>query len=98
MAKALQYLEEPFNDSNIFNLGNGNGFSVKEVVDTCKKVTGIDFDVKIEGRRPGDPDILIADSYWDGNLKLQNWKTLWNLLGIGIRRFMFKNCDLENNS
>ena len=60
--KALQYLEEPFNDSNIFNLGNGNGFSVKEVVDTCKKVTGIDFDVKIEGRRPGDPDILIADS------------------------------------
>ena len=60
--KALQYLEDPFHDSNIFNLGNGNGFSVREVVDTCKKVTGIDFDVKIEGRRPGDPDILIADS------------------------------------
>ena len=60
--KALQYLEEPFNDSNIFNLGNGNGFSVKEVIDTCKKVTGIDFEVKIDERRPGDPDILIADS------------------------------------
>ena len=60
--KALQYLEDPFNDSNIFNLGNGSGFSVKEVIDTCKKVTGIDFKVKIEGRRPGDPDILIADS------------------------------------
>ena len=60
--KALQYLEDPFNDSNIFNLGNGSGFSVKEVIDTCKKVTGVDFKVKIEGRRPGDPDILIADS------------------------------------
>ena len=60
--KALQYLEEPFNDSNIFNLGNGSGFSVKEVIEACKKVTGIDFKVTVEGRRPGDPDILIADS------------------------------------
>jgi UDP-glucose 4-epimerase len=60
--KALQYLEEPFNDSNVFNLGNGSGFSVKEVIDTCKKVTGVDFEVKTEGRREGDPDILIADA------------------------------------
>lgn len=59
--KALKYLEDG-NESNVFNLGNGNGFSVKEVVEVCKKVTGTDFKVKIEDIRQGDPEILIADS------------------------------------
>lgn len=58
---AYQYLEDN-NQSNIFNLGNGEGYSVKEVIDTCKKVTSKDFNVKIDERREGDPDILIADS------------------------------------
>uniref|UniRef100_UPI0026EAF9C0 GDP-mannose 4,6-dehydratase n=1 Tax=Methanobrevibacter gottschalkii TaxID=190974 RepID=UPI0026EAF9C0 len=44
------------------NLGNGQGYSVREVIDLCKKVTGVDFDVKIDERREGDPDVLIADS------------------------------------
>lgn len=60
--KALEYLNNESNDSDVFNLGNGNGFSVKEVVDLCKNVTGVDFKVKVEDRREGDPDILIADS------------------------------------
>lgn len=60
----LMGLEYLLNDgeSDIFNIGNGKGFSVKEVIDVCKKVTGKDFKVNIESRRPGDPDILIADS------------------------------------
>ncbi len=58
--KAIDYLDD--NNSDIFNLGYGKGFSVKEVIDTMKKVTGIDFDVEIGERRSGDPAILVADS------------------------------------
>ncbi len=48
--------------SDVFNLGSGCGYSVKEVIDTVKKVTGKDFTVKYDQRRPGDPARLIADS------------------------------------
>ena len=44
------------------NCGYGHGFSVKEVVDITKKVTGIDFAVEETGRRAGDPPVLVADS------------------------------------
>jgi len=50
------------NVDNIFNLGNGNGFSVKEVIDVCEKVTGENIQKKMLPRRDGDPAILIADS------------------------------------
>ena len=59
--KAYEYLCNE-NESNIFNLGNNQGYSVCEVIDMCKKVTGRDFEVKIDERREGDSDILIADS------------------------------------
>ncbi len=58
---ALKYLMND-GESNIFNLGNGKGFSVKEVVDMAKKITGIDFKVTEVERRAGDPPELIADS------------------------------------
>lgn len=58
---ALQYLEEG-NNSNEFNLGNGQGFSVREVIDSVKKVTGRDFKVVETDRREGDPAILIGSS------------------------------------
>jgi len=58
---ALQYLLNG-NDSNSFNLGNGKGFSVKEVIDATKKVTGVDFKVTEVERRAGDPPELVADS------------------------------------
>ena len=48
--------------SNIYNLGNGNGFSVKEVVDITRKVTGVDIKAELGERRPGDPAILVASS------------------------------------
>ncbi|MEL5848799.1 MAG: UDP-glucose 4-epimerase GalE [Candidatus Igneacidithiobacillus chanchocoensis] len=44
------------------NLGNGLGFSVQEVIDTARRVTGKDIPVRAEVRRPGDPAILVADS------------------------------------
>lgn len=58
---ALKYLNEGGN-SEVLNLGNGKGFSVKEVIDMAKKITGIDFKVTEKERRAGDPPELIADS------------------------------------
>ena len=45
-----------------FNLGNGNGFSVREVIDTARAVTGREIPVVYGERRPGDPARLVADS------------------------------------
>lgn len=44
-----------------YNVGYGQGFSVREIIDTVKKVTAKDFLVKEEGRRAGDPAALVAD-------------------------------------
>jgi UDP-arabinose 4-epimerase len=44
------------------NLGNGNGLSVKQVIDIAKRVTGREIPVRIGPRRPGDPPVLVADS------------------------------------
>jgi UDP-glucose 4-epimerase len=49
-------------ESDAFNLGNGKGFSVKEVIEAAKKITGIDFKVTMAERRAGDPPTLVADS------------------------------------
>ena len=49
-------------DSNIFNLGYGKGYCVREVVDCARKVTKTDFIVEETGRRDGDPPVLVADS------------------------------------
>jgi len=47
-------------DSTVFNLGNGSGFSVREVIDTAKQVTGRDIKVVESDRRPGDPPALVG--------------------------------------
>ncbi|MGM0498729.1 MAG: UDP-glucose 4-epimerase GalE [Bacillota bacterium] len=49
-------------ESSIYNLGNGEGYSVKEVIDTVKEVTGREFEVEVSDRRAGDPAVLIASS------------------------------------
>jgi UDP-arabinose 4-epimerase len=46
--------------STVFNLGTGRGWSVRELVDTVRKVTGCNFPVRVGARRPGDPPALIA--------------------------------------
>lgn len=48
--------------SAVYNLGNGNGFSVQEVIDVVKKVTGRDVSVEYGIRRDGDPARLVADA------------------------------------
>ena len=58
---ALQSLAQG-EGSQAYNLGNGDGFSVFEVIDTVRKVTGREFTVKHETRRAGDPSRLVADS------------------------------------
>jgi UDP-glucose 4-epimerase len=59
--KSLKYLESG-KMSEIFNLGNGNGFSVKEVIEEARKVTGRTIKATETERRPGDPPILVGSS------------------------------------
>lgn len=48
--------------SEVFNLGNGNGFSVREVIETAREVTGLAIPAVESGRRPGDAPILVGSS------------------------------------
>lgn len=57
----MKYLREGGN-SDIFNLGNGVGFTVKEVIETARKVTSHSIPAREELRREGDPSTLIASS------------------------------------
>ena len=59
--KALDYLAKG-GKSVICNLGNGKGFSVKEMIETARKVTGHPLPVVVTPRRPGDPARLVASS------------------------------------
>jgi UDP-glucose 4-epimerase len=69
--------------SEVMNCGYGSGYSVKEVVDTAKRVTGIDFPVVETGRRAGDPPALIADS---AKLKRETgWSPKYNDLEYIVR-------------
>ena len=79
---SLQYLMDGA-ESNVFNCGYGHGYSVKEVIDACKKVTGIDFKVEETERRPGDPPILVADA--EKIKKTLNWKPKYDDLNYIVR-------------
>jgi UDP-glucose 4-epimerase len=46
----------------VYNLGDGTGFSVRQVIDVCAEVTGADIGVDVTPRRPGDPAVLVASS------------------------------------
>jgi UDP-glucose 4-epimerase len=58
---ALEYLNKNQKSRN-FNLGNGDGFSVAEIVATVEKITGVKLHLDYTDRRDGDPAILVADS------------------------------------
>lgn len=49
-------------EAKVLNLGNGEGFSVRQVIDTCRAVTGHEIPAEVAPRRPGDPATLIASS------------------------------------
>jgi UDP-glucose 4-epimerase len=72
--KALKYLNNE-NESQVFNLGNGNGFSVKEVIKTCQSVTGKEIKVIEDEPRPGDPPILVGSSM--KARKILGWNPQW---------------------
>jgi UDP-glucose 4-epimerase len=57
---ALEKLEDL--SGRAYNLGNGEGYSVLEVIDTAKEITGTDIPINVCARRPGDPAILVASS------------------------------------
>ena len=58
---ALDYLAKG-NDSNQFNLGSANGFSVKQMVEAAREATGKEIPAEVGPRRAGDPDSLVASS------------------------------------
>ena len=68
---AMKYLRDG-NESDIFNLGNGVGFTVKEVIEAARTVTGHPIPAKVEPRRAGDPSTLIASS--EKAKKILGWK------------------------
>ena len=73
--KALErLLDKSLNGAQVFNLGNGNGFSVKEVIETAESVVNKDgksITVVKSERRPGDPAVLVADA--KASMKMLNW-------------------------
>ena len=72
---ALDYLMKG-GDNNIFNLGNGVGFTVQEVIDVARAVTGHPIPARIAPRRAGDPAQLIASS--EKAMKVLGWQPKYN--------------------
>jgi len=58
---ALEYLERE-DCSGVFNLGSGEGYSVREIIDTARCITGREIPARVEPRRTGDPSVLIASN------------------------------------
>ncbi|MFE1600415.1 UDP-glucose 4-epimerase GalE [Methylobacterium sp. ID0610] len=59
--RALRYLLDG-GETTAFNLGNGAGFSIRQVIDVAERVTGRPVPVRIGERRPGDPPVLVGDA------------------------------------
>ena len=74
--KALEYLDS-YKLSEIFNLGTGKGYSVKEIIKTAEKATGKYLKSEIVNRRAGDPAILVADN--KKAKKVLKWIPKYNL-------------------
>jgi len=73
--RALDFVM-PGGASEVFNLGNGNGFSVREVIAAAEKATGKKIPVKESERRAGDPAVLVADS--TRARKVLGWKPMYS--------------------
>ena len=76
---SLTYLENG-GKSDRFNCGYGEGYSVKEVIETMKKVSGVDFCVRLSPPRAGDPAQLIANN--EKILSTLPWKPKYNDLSL----------------
>jgi len=82
---ALDALESPAAEKArlIFNLGNGQGFSVREVIESARRVTGRPIAVELCPRRPGDPATLIASS--EKAVRELGWKPRYTQLDEIVR-------------
>jgi len=82
---ALNALETPAAAKNrlIFNLGNGRGFSVLEVIESARRVTGHPIPAEVQPRRPGDPAVLVASS--EKAIRELGWKPRYTQLDEIIR-------------
>ena len=78
---ALDALESQ--DRIILNLGNGKGFSVREVIDSARRVTGHPIPAEIHPRRPGDPAVLVASS--DKAIRDLGWQPRYTQLDDILR-------------
>jgi UDP-arabinose 4-epimerase len=78
---ALEYLVSG-GDSEVFNLGNGSGFSVEEVIAAAVKITGCDIPYLESDRRPGDPPVLIGSS--DKMREILEWRPVYHNLNTII--------------
>jgi UDP-glucose 4-epimerase len=79
---ALEHLRSG-GDSDFLNLGTGGGYSVMEVIEAARKVTGEPIPTKIEGRRAGDPPKLVADA--SKAKKLLGWEPAMSDLSTILR-------------
>ena len=70
-------------DRLIFNLGNGQGFSVREVIESARRVTGQPIPAEVHPRRPGDPAVLVASS--EKAIRELGWKPRYTRLDDIIR-------------
>jgi UDP-glucose 4-epimerase len=78
---ALQKLESE--DRLIYNLGNGTGFSVREVIESARRVTGHPIPADVHPRRPGDPAVLVASS--DKAIRELGWQPRYTRLDDILR-------------
>jgi UDP-glucose 4-epimerase len=67
----------------IYNLGNGHGFSVREVIESARRVTGHAIPAELHPRRPGDPAVLVASS--ENAIRDLGWKPRYTQLDDIIR-------------
>ncbi len=67
----------------IFNLGNGQGFSVREVIESARRVTGHPIPAEVHPRRPGDPAVLVASS--EKAIRELGWKPRYTQLDEIVR-------------
>ena len=79
---ALDYLMDG-GECSVFNLGNGNGFSVREVIQSAAKITGCDIPYLEIERRPGDPAVLVGSS--EKIINALGWRVVYNSLDTIIK-------------
>jgi UDP-glucose 4-epimerase len=80
---ALDALARKDIGAQIFNLGCGDGYTVKEVIDTARQITGCDIPVTIGPRRAGDPAVLVASA--DRIAKALGWRPQKSALDVIVR-------------